>query len=350
MTRGDMAALAITAWTMSLWALMMTATSQRRGRRTLLERVVWHWALKRAVERRTDLESKISSSNLATLPESALNYMQRDDVLFQASSRASAVKIITTSILSFNAGGALSLSLMASAWSSWRVPLAGVALLVPALLTIGLNLLAMGPGMQRWTTEVVTAAASRSYEALLVPFEASGREPSGKEPFHSPHISAVHALEDLARALEKYAVKRALPDGRNPMPQVVRHYAAAATHVRTLRDGIELDRTDDGRQQAIGEVGRLLTVLAGPNLRDLVSVVGDDENLLSEHRARTAWRRQTLALTVFTLVLGGIVAALALSSSGLGVAVATVAAAFVVATWAKNFGLSSTQSDGGASS
>ncbi|MEV8314064.1 hypothetical protein AB0Q95_07820 [Streptomyces sp. NPDC059900] len=350
MTRGDVTALAITAWTMSLWALMMTATSQRRGKRTFLERIVWQWALKRAADRRTDLESKISSSNLATLPASTLNYIQRDDVLFQASSRASAVKIISTSVLSFNAGGALSLIVMASTWSSWRVPLAGVALLVPVLLTIGLNLLAMGPGMQRWTTEVVTATARRSYEALLVPFETSGRVPAGKEPFHSPHIPAVHALEDLARALEKYAVKRALPDGTNPMTQVVRHYAAAATHVRTLRDGVELDRTDDGRKQALSEVGRLLTVLAGPNLRDLVSVYGVDENLLSEHRARTAWQRQTLALTIFTLVLGGVVAALALSTSGLGVAVATAAATFVVATWAKNFGLSPTHSDTGASS
>ncbi|MFE0134645.1 hypothetical protein ACFWY6_24235 [Streptomyces sp. NPDC059037] len=349
MTRGDVASLAITAWTMSLWALMMTATSQRRGRRTLLERVVWKWAGKRAQRRRDDLDAKVEASDLATLPETTADYVQREDVLFQASSRASSVKIISTTLLSISTGLVLWGISLGSAWHWWRDLVSMTALVGPILITIGFNLWTMGPGMRRWTTEIVTTTARRSYEELLAPFERSDREPQGEEPFHSPHIPAVHALEDFARALEKYALKRALPDGRRPMAQVVRHYAAAAAHARSLRDGVELDR-EDGRKQALIEVERMLTVLAGTNLRDLAPISNDEESLLRTHRERTVWRRQTLALVMFTLTLVGIVAALTLSSTPIGAGVATVAATFVVASWGKNFGLPTDQAGGGPSS
>ncbi|MDC7338497.1 hypothetical protein [Streptomyces lydicus] len=348
MTRGDLGALAITAWTMSLWVVMMTATSQRRGKRTLLERALWKRAIKRAQGRRADLAEKIEASDLATLPGPTLDYVQREDVLFQASSQATTIKVITTSVLAFNAGGALFAVVMGGSSYQWREALACALLVGPIVITVGLNLLAMGPGMQRWTTEVVSTTARRSYEALLAPFQTSGAEPETEQPYHAPHIPAVRALEDFALSLEKYAVKRALPDGQNPMPQVVRQYAAAAAHIRTLRDGIELER-EDGRKQALLEVERMLTVLAGPNLRDLVSVNIDDESLLSAHRDRTVTRRRTLTLAIFTLALVGIVTALLLSSSALGVAVATVVTTFVVASWGKNFGLSPSQEGGGAS-
>ncbi|MCM2428561.1 hypothetical protein [Streptomyces sp. RKAG337] len=342
MTRGDLGALAITAWTMSLWVVTMTAASQRHGNRTLLERAAWKRAIKRAEDRRAALVRKMATSDLATLPDSTMDYMQREDVLFQASSRALAMKAIITSVLAFNAGGALFSVVMSSTSDQWRPILACVVLVGPIAITVGLNLLTMGPGMQRWTTEVVTTTARRSYMALLVPFQTSGPEPgTSGSPYHSPHIPAVRALNDFALSLEKYAVKRALPDGQEPMPRIVRHYATAAAHVRTLRDGVELER-EDGRKQALREIGRMLTVLAGPNLNQLVPANSDDESLLNAHRDRTVRRRQILTLVIFTLMLAGIASALILSSSALGVAVATVVAAFVVASWGKSFGLSPT--------
>lgn len=342
MTRGDFGALAIAAWTMSLWAVTMTATSQRRGKRTLLERAVWRWAIKRAGDRQFALVRKMATSALATLPGPTMNYVQREDVLFQASSLALAIKMIITSVLAFNAGGALFSFVLSDVSYQPRPILAGAVLAGPIAITVALNTLTMGPGMQRWTTEVITTTARRSYMALLVSFETSGPEPeTSGAPYHSPHIPAVQALNDFALALEKYAVRRALPDGQEPMPRIVRHYATAAAHVRTLRDGVELDR-EDGRKQALLEVGRMLTVLASPNLNRLVPIRDDDESLLAAHRDRTVRRRQMLTLVIFTLMLAGVVSALVLSSSALGVAVSTVVAAFVVASWGKRFGLSPT--------
>ncbi|WP_257980320.1 hypothetical protein [Streptomyces sp. CB02959] len=268
-----------------------------------------------------------------------MDYLERDDVLLQASTQAWKAKAIVTTVLALNVGGALFAVLLIGN-SSRRLALLAFPLLVgPLTVTIWLNLLTLGHGMQRWTTEVVTATARRSYEALLDCFETTGAQPTGGQPYHSLHIPAVRALEDFARALEKYATKRALPDSRNPMPQVVRIYAAAAAHVRTLRDEVELDR-EDGRKQALLEVGRMLTVLAGPNLRDLVTVNSDDESLLDAHRDHTTWQRQTLTLAIFTLALTGVVVVLALSWAEVGAAVATVIATFVVASWGRNLGLS----------
>jgi hypothetical protein len=144
-------------------------------------------------------------------------------------------------------------------------------------------------------------------------------------------------LEDFAVALERYAVQRALPDGRNPMPQVVTRFAAAASRLRELRDGIELDRTD-GAKRALLEVERILKVLASGRLLDLAADDTSADGLLQGHRERRAWRQQILRGCAFTLCLAGIVFALA--SSAIGVALATAVAAGAVATWDKILRLS----------
>ncbi|MEU5434683.1 hypothetical protein AB0G73_15095 [Streptomyces sp. NPDC020719] len=270
---------------------------------------------------------------MATLPDRpTLDYLQREDVLYQASGRAFRLEAIAPVMLSIAAGMALTGNIQRGSWHVWRDAIAAVALVVPLLITGGVIWLAMNPGMQRWTTEAVTSAARRAYEALLQPLETAGKEPPAASPFHSPHVAAVQALEDFAIALERYALQRALPDGRNPMPRVVARLSAAAALVRDLRDGVELDRIDGGKR-ALLEVERLLKVLASGRLQDLAPGDVPADGLLRCHWERRVWRQQALRGAAFTLCLAGVVFALA--SSAMGVALATVAAAGIVATWDK---------------
>ncbi|WDN53018.1 hypothetical protein [Streptomyces clavuligerus] len=242
--------------------------------------------------------------------------MQREDVLYQVSRRALALKMIVPVSTSVSAGVALAAAaLQRTSWHVWRDAIAS---------------LVANQGMRRWTTEAVTVTVRRAYEALLQPLEVTGKEPPMVSPFNSPHVVAVRALEDFAIALERYAVQRALPDGRNPMPQVVARFAAAAALVRELGEGVELDRID-GAKRALLEVERMLKVLASGRLQDLAPGAVSADGLLHSHRERRAWRQQALRGSAFTLCLAGIVFALA--SSAVGVALATAAAAVVVTIW-----------------
>ncbi|MDG4857360.1 hypothetical protein P8605_04175 [Streptomyces sp. T-3] len=341
-TLGVLCGIVVLAWQMAMVVQATTALSQQRGKRTLLELVVWRWATRRSAERIANLEAKIQDSDTATPPDRAtLQFLRHEDVRFQASSRAFAIKWCVSSALSFAAGIALAAVMMVRPPVASQKPLAIVLFLAPIVTTMALNLFAMNPGMRRWTTDVVTASARRAHEALLVPFVVTGADPEVRREetsFHSPHIHAVRALEDFARALERYAVQRALPDGTNPMPKVVAHYAAAAAHVRELRDGLELDR-DDGRKQALLGVEQMLKVLAGPRPQDLPTANVDTVGLLDIHHERRSRRRQMVILTVFTLLLAGLVAALVMSASTLGVTVAAAVTAFVVACWGQVLGL-----------
>ncbi|MFI6473975.1 hypothetical protein ACIBL5_27365 [Streptomyces sp. NPDC050516] len=267
--------------------------------------------------------------------------MQREDVLYQVSRRALAIKMIVPIATSVSAGGALATTIERTSWHAWRDALAVGALLTPMLITSVIASLVTNQGMQRWTTESVTVTARRAYEALLKPLEVTGKEPLTASPFNSPHVAAVRALEDFAIALERYAVQRALPDGRNPMPRVIARLSAAAALVRELRDGVELDRID-GPKRALLEVERILKVLAIGQLQDLAPEDESGDGLLHSHRERRAWRQQVLRGVAFTLCLAGIVFALA--SSAVGVALATALAAGLVATWDKILRLS-TSSD-----
>ncbi|WP_246593929.1 hypothetical protein [Streptomyces auratus] len=267
--------------------------------------------------------------------------MQREDLLYQVSRRALAIKMIVPVATSVSAGGALAATIERTSWHAWRDTLAIGALLMPMLITSVIASLVTNQGMQRWTTEAVTVTARRAYEALLQPLEITGMEPLTASPFNAPHVAAVRALEDFAVALERYAVQRALPDGRTPMPRVIARFSAAAALVRELRDGVELDRLD-GPKRALLEVERILKVLASGRLQDLAPEDEPGDGLLHSHRERRAWRQQVLRGATFTLCLAGIVFALA--SSAVGVALATAAAAGLVATWDKILRLS-TSSD-----
>nr|WSZ97276.1 hypothetical protein OH820_17870 [Streptomyces sp. NBC_00857] len=345
MSKSEFGALVIAAWTLSTWALTMTATSQSGGGRTFLERICWKRARTRAETRRRELERKVRESSLATLPDDqTLDYLQREDVLYLASKMALAIKMAFPVATSVSAGGALAaLVELRTSWHVWRDALAMGALLAPMAITFVITWRVGHQGMQRWTTEMVTATARRAYEALLKPLEVSGKEPSTESPFNSPQVPAVRSLEDFATALERYAVQRALPDGRNPMPQVVAQFSSAAALVRGLRDGVELDRVD-GAKRALLEVQRILKVLASGQIQDLAPGNVPADELLHSHRERRAWRRQVLRGVAFTLCLAGIVFALA--SSALGVALATAAAAGLVAAWDKILRIS-TGPDGG---
>ncbi|MFE7626502.1 hypothetical protein [Streptomyces sp. NPDC057509] len=263
--------------------------------------------------------------------------MQREDVLYQASRRALAFKMVVPVAMSVSAGGALATAIQRTSWHVWRDAVAIGALVTPMLITAVIASLVANQGMQRWTTEAITVTVRRAYEALLQPLEVTGKEPPTASPFNSPHVAAVQALEDFAIALERYAVQRALPDGRNPMPQVVARFAAAAALVRELRDGVELDRID-GAKRALLEVERILKVLASGRLQDLAPGDASADGLLHSHRERRAWRQQALRVSAFTLCLAGI--SFALASSAVGVALATAAAAGLVATWDKILRLS----------
>ncbi|MEE4585270.1 MULTISPECIES: hypothetical protein [Streptomyces violaceusniger group] len=334
MSKAEFGAVIIAVWTLSIWALSMTATSQSRGNKAFLERICWRWARVRAETRRTKLERDVRESDLATLPDDrTLDYLQREDVLYQASKKALAVKMVVPVASSVSAGGALAaLVMQRTSWHVWRDVLAIATLLAPMATTFVISWLVGHQGKQRWTTEIVAATARRAYLALLNPPDVSGREPSSEAPFNSPQVTAVRALEEFAIALEKYAMQRALPDGRNPMPQVVAQYSSAAALVRELRDDVELDRID-GAKRALLEVERILKVLASGRMQDLAPNNVAAGDLLRSHHERKAWRGQMLRGLAFTLCLAGIVFALA--SSAVGIALATAAAAGLVAAWDK---------------
>lgn len=347
MTLVEWAVLACTAWTAALWALCMTATSQRRARPSWLERARWSKATEQAKDERESLKAKVRASDLATpLNPDTLAYLEREDVLFKAASSALRIKMLTTSLLSFNAGIALFVVALGIE-GRWQALIAYGSLCAPVGITVALNLLATGPETRRWSTDTLTNTARRTYESLLDPFKVTGNQPDKDgTPYHSPHVAAVRNLDDFARALERYAVQRALPDGRTPMPRVVAQYVSAAELVRELRDAVELDR-EDGRKRALLEVERMLNVLASPRLLDLAPSVEDAESALTQHQAHGAWRGQTLGLVSFTLVLASMTGALAWLSPTLGAVVATASATFLVTPWGRKFGIFGSQNNGG---
>lgn len=89
MSEAAFGVLIFTAWTLSVWALVVTATSKRRGSRTVSERICWARARAHARRRRAHLVRQVRDSPLATLPDRpTLDYLQREDVLYQASGKA----------------------------------------------------------------------------------------------------------------------------------------------------------------------------------------------------------------------------------------------------------------------
>ncbi|MFD8916100.1 hypothetical protein [Streptomyces sp. NPDC059575] len=108
------------------------------------------------------------------------------------------------------------------------------------------------------------------------------------------------------------------------------HFCAASALVREAGEGVALDRVD-GWRHAVGEVERLLRVLASGQWHDLAAPLADTEGLLQEHQRRSAWRRQVPRLLAYTVCLGGIVYAVA--SSALGVAIASALVTAALTAW-----------------
>lgn len=184
--------------------------------------------------------------------------------------------------------------------------------------------------MGRWTTEVVTGTGRRAYALLLedVPDLREDADPQLPTPYQDPR-TPVKALEDFARGLDRYALERALPDGRSPMPQVVAHFCAASALVREAGVGVALDRVTD--ESAVGEVERLLRVLASGQWHDLAARLPTRGKPMQEHQRLRAWRRQVPRLLAYTVCLGGIVYAVA--SSALGVAIASALVTAALTAW-----------------
>ncbi|MFK0143111.1 hypothetical protein [Streptomyces murinus] len=333
MTKGDFGGLIVAAWTLSILLLVTTATSQSRSNRTLLERLWWKWATDQARGRRADLERMIDASDHAARPDPpTLDYLQREDVLFQASQRVFRAKLRIPAATSVPAGVVLALAVASGKPHEWQEAFIVGVLIWPMAFTVVIMQLVANQGTQRWTTGIVTARARGAYEALLKPLTVAGWEPLRELPFHGPQVSAVQALEGLALALEQYALQRALPDGRTPMPQVVAHYSSAAALVRELRDGVELDRPDEGRR-ALLETERILKILADGRMRDFTPDHATSEALLERRQQRQARRRQVLRLAAFTVCAAGTGAVFALASPALGIGIVTAIAAVVAASW-----------------
>lgn len=345
LTKGDYGGLVVAAWTLSSLLLVTTATSQSNSDRTLLERLWWKWATDQARERRADLERKIATSDHARRPDThTLNYLQRDDILFQASQRVFRVKLRVPAATAVPAGLVLAIAVASGKPHEWQGAFIVGALLWPFVFTLMIVQLVAKQGMQRWTTEIVTARARGAYEALLKPPVTLGCEPPNAFPFRAPQVSAVEALEGLAASLEHYALQRALPDGRTPMPQVVAHYSSAAAFVRELRDGVELDRPDEGKR-ALLEMERILKILADGRMRDFAPDHVASEVLLKRRQQHQVRRRQVLRLAAFTVCAAGVGAIFALASQTLGIAIVTAVAAVVAASWDRNL-QTSTNRDG----
>ncbi|MCM8555408.1 hypothetical protein [Streptomyces sp. STCH 565 A] len=256
------AAAGVVVWTVPLYLLIMTATGQSRGRRSLLEKLIWPWAMRRAGVRLYELQDMAESNSTASLcrDEVTWKFLQREDVLYQASARAFRVKATAQFGCTFAVGIVLFSATLSMVDSPWQVLVAMGAALVPVAITALAVRLVLEAGMGRWTTEVVTGTGRRAYALLLedVPNLREAAAPQLPTPYQDPRTPAVKALQDFARALDHYALERALPDGRSPMPQLAAHFCAASVLVREAGEGVALDRVDSW-QRAVGEVERLLS-------------------------------------------------------------------------------------------
>lgn len=291
-------------WISCLLMVMLTATAEQKGGRTLLERVFWGRACRMSVKRRYELVSRARESGFGVPSMALRDYLQREDVLYLASLPAHLVKVMTPVIVAFPTGFALTMSIKLEMWGVWAPLMFTLVFLFPAFISLAIVSLMAAHAQRRWTNEAVAATGRRAFTALLSDVHATGRRPTGRFPFNPPHVSAVKALSDFASALEKYALIRAVPGGR-PMPEVVAKYAGAATSLRKLQSGLELDRVE-GRVDALNEVRRILEVLASGRIREISAVDETESGVLVVHRVRVDRRKQFLALLFASL---GVVAA-----------------------------------------
>ncbi|MFD8087242.1 hypothetical protein ACFV4F_36760 [Kitasatospora sp. NPDC059722] len=350
-TQKVLGALAVMMWIISLGLTLQTAPAARLPKATWSERISWRGARKAAAQRAAVLRTK-EGRLTSPLSATAREYLQRSDHLTLASLRGIKFKMALPAVLSIFAGLALMRRAEHSLSGAWK----GAATLLsiaPAFSSIVIFLLAGVPAQSRWTTSIIGTHAYESLVKLIDPFRM-GVEPSSIRPFEPPHTEAVRSLENLATALERYALQRALPDGRTPMPDVVQEYATAAALVRKLRGGVELDG-ETGRIAARDEIQHLVECLADNRIRDIARQSANElepiqADFVEAHRRRRRDRRQLITLVIFTAVAAGTIAILALA--GLAEAALAAIATALVALWVKTLRLqedSSPRSPGGES-
>lgn len=262
--------------------------------------------------------------DLRQFSESALSYLRREQILYCASMRASACKMVPLFVLAFFAGVALALrSLSLFSESPWQVAIATLALVSPISVTGGVMLVMASSSNTRWTTCIVTDAALAAYRALLVK-EALGNTPQGVRPFHAAEVKQVQALEGLARTLEDFAVRRARPDGMRPAPDVVKRFSAMAMMIRRLRDDVQLGG-EGGRTRALQEVHRFIEQFTRRRYRAIARNYSGSTELVDLRRRRRDSKIHVGGHVVITLSL--LVGAYAMTRTADSVIVAAVCVA-----------------------
>ncbi|MEW2388453.1 hypothetical protein AB0933_08845 [Streptomyces venezuelae] len=293
-------ALSAGLWVLALGLSIMTAGAGGRDTLTLSERMVVPAARRLAKRRGDTLAEKVDGldASLRLSPE-AQRYLQREDLLAMVEMWGMGVRWVPTACLGLATGGLLALRVSRSDLGVWTDSLAQFVLVAIVFLTMLVLLWTSTPQKSRWTTWPMSGNARRAFRTLLT--DIQGNADVSDLGFRQPQAPAVRDLENLAYSLEHYALKRALPNTRTPMVEVVRIFGAAAQEVRSLRDAVEIDR-EGGRDNALREVRRMIEVLASGSVRALATPMEDPSTLLQQTTQRSYRTRRGIFVALFTLV------------------------------------------------
>lgn len=307
MTLGDCVLTVYSALFAGLWVLglglsISTAGAGGRDTLTLSERIALplaRWRAKRS--------GKILAKRVQGLDESlrlsgaAQSYLRREDVLARAEIYGMGIRWTPSVCLAFVTGGLLALRVSRSDLGVWRDSLAMYVFVAIVFLTLLVLLWTSTPQRSRWTTWAMSGNARRAFGTLLVPMRRGDEDDDVCTfGFRPPQAPAVRGLENLAYSMEHYALKRALPNGRTPMVDVVRIYGAVAQDMRSLRDAVEIGREDE-RDHALREVRRVIEVLASGSVRSLATPIEDASVLQQESTQRRNRMRRGLIVMLFTV-------------------------------------------------
>ncbi|MGW1052026.1 hypothetical protein [Streptomyces sp. NPDC002521] len=332
-------ALAVGFWWIALSLLIGTAGAGRRDGLTVSERIVLplaRWLAKRGDESLGEKVDRLEDSH--KLSPMARKFLKREDMLAQTEIYGMFLRWLPGMTLAVGAGGLLAARVARSQLGGWGDSLAMYVFVAVMTLTMLVLFWTSNPQRSRWSTWAVSSNARRAFLALIKPFGSANQESTATDPdrtdtdqdsttFRPSQVTAVRELENLALSMERYAIQRALPDGRTPMPEVVKVYGSAALSMRALRETVEVDR-EDAREQALREVRRIIEVLASPgSVRGLAEPNEDALELLQQNSQRGSRRRRSLIVLLFTVVAG--LLAFVLVKAGLPESAAAVIAALI---------------------
>ncbi|MEU1144192.1 hypothetical protein ACFYO9_14480 [Streptomyces sp. NPDC005863] len=293
-------ALAAGLWVLVLGLSIMTAGAGGRDTLTLSERMALPATRSLAKRRGDTLAEKVDSLDASIrLSPQAQRYLQHEDLLAMVEMWGMGVRWVPTGCLGLATGGLLALRVSRSELGVWTDSLAQFVFVAIAFLTMLVLLWTSTPQKSRWTTWPMSGNARRAFITLLT--EIPGNADVSDLVFRQPQAPAVRDLENLAYSMEHYALKRALPNTRNPMIEVVRIFGSAAQDVRSLRDAVEIDR-EGGRDHALREVRRMIEVLASGSVRALAAPMEDPSALLQQTMQRSYRARRGVFVALFTVV------------------------------------------------